>query len=134
MLIRFMIYGLIGWCIEITWTGLGSAFSGDKKLTGYTYLWMFPIYGLAVLLEPVHDMIVNWPWVLRGGIWIGMIYLIEYITGWLIQSYTGRCPWDYGNTKYAVKGLIRLDYAPAWLLAGLLFERIHVFLDRIFPV
>jgi hypothetical protein len=28
-------------------------------------------------------------------------------------------------------GYIRMDYAPVWFIVGLLFERIHRFLDRI---
>jgi uncharacterized membrane protein len=34
-------------------------------------------------------------------------------------------PWDYTGTPLAVAGVIRLDYAPAWFVAGLLFERLH---------
>ena len=34
------------------------------------------------------------------------------------------CPWDYNNAKTNVDGVIRLDYAPFWLAAGLIFEKI----------
>jgi len=132
MLIRFFIYGLIGWGMEIFWTGFASAFSGDRRFTGRTYLWMFPIYGFAVFLEPIHDLILGWPFILRGGVWVIIIYAMEYSSGWLIKSTIGECPWNYGNEKYAVKGLIRLDYAPAWFVAGLIFERVHIVLDRVF--
>ncbi|MFZ5969163.1 MAG: putative ABC transporter permease [Bacillota bacterium] len=131
MIIRFFIYGLIGWCIEILWTGLGAALSGSKKLMGYTYLWMLPIYGAAIFLEPIHYLIMDLPVLLRGGVWVVLIYFIEYATGWAIRKKIGICPWDYGNVRYAVDGLIRLDYAPAWFVAGLLFEKIHFLLLRI---
>ncbi|KXG75421.1 putative ABC transporter permease [Thermotalea metallivorans] len=131
MLIRFVIYGFLGWGIEILWTGMGSLLSGDKRFQGYTYLWMFPIYGSAVFLEKLHDMMIDWPVLFRGGVWVAVIYLIEYTSGQFIKKIIGICPWDYGNVKYAVNGLIRLDYAPAWLVAGLIFERIHLLLDRI---
>jgi uncharacterized membrane protein len=86
---RFIIYGLLGWCIEVLWTGLGAALKGDIRLRGFTYLWMFPIYGLATLLEPIHDRIRHWKWVVRGGLWIIVIYAIEYSCGWLLRLLTG---------------------------------------------
>ena len=42
---RFLIFGCLGWCIEILWTGFHSLLLGDGALTAKTYLWMFPIYG-----------------------------------------------------------------------------------------
>ncbi|MGI6588652.1 MAG: putative ABC transporter permease [Peptococcia bacterium] len=132
MVKRFVIYGLLGWTMEILWTGLGSLLKGNLMLSSFTYLWMFPIYGLAVFLEPVHDYIDNLPWYVRGGIWVVIILSLEYLTGWLLMSFLGRCPWDYSDvTPYHIQGLIRLDYIPAWFLAGLVFEKIHRTLDKL---
>lgn len=118
--------------MEIIWTGLGSLLKGNLMLSSFTYLWMFPIYGSAVLLEPVHDYIEGLPWYVRGGIWVIFILSIEYLTGWLLMSTLGSCPWDYSDvTPYHIRGLIRLDYIPAWFLAGLIFEQIHLRLDKI---
>jgi uncharacterized membrane protein len=125
MMIRFLIYGLAGWCMEIFWTGLGSLICGDVKLQGWTYIWMFPIYGLAIFFEPVHNKIREWPIILRGGVYTFLIFLIEFSTGWLLKSITGVCPWDYSGTTYSISGFIRLDYGPAWFAAGLMFEKLH---------
>lgn len=127
---RFIIYGLAGWCLEVFWTGLGSLFSGDVKLSAHTYMWMFFIYGLAVFLEPVHDSISKWPMIVRGGIYTILIFAAEYSTGWLLRVIIGVCPWDYSHSIYSVNGIIRLDYTPVWFAAGLLFERFHNFLMR----
>ena len=70
MLIRYMIYGLLGWNIEIIWTGFTSLGSGSRDLVGHTSVWMFFIYGAAVfLLEPVHAWIggFHWFWHLDGA-------------------------------------------------------------------
>lgn len=125
MITRFIIYGFFGWCIEIFWTGLGSLIRGDAKLRGWTYLWMFPIYGLAILLEPIHNQIRNWPFFLRGGVYVLFIWFIEYTAGWFLKNTIEICPWDYSKTNYSISGFIRLDYAPAWFVAGLLFEKVH---------
>ncbi len=125
MLIRYVIYGLLGWAMEILWTGLHSMLNGDVKLQGTTYLWMLPIYGLAVFLEPLHDRIRHLPWIVRGVIWSIIILALEYITGWMIQGIVGTSPWDYTGTAYSVRGLIRLDYFPVWFVVGLIYEKLH---------
>jgi len=121
---RFVIYGLLGWCIEVFWTGLGSLFRGNITLPGGTYIWMFPIYGLAVILEPIHNRMRNRNIFLRGGIYLIFIYAIEYIGGLILRCLLGVCPWNY-EKGISIGGLIRLDYAPAWFVAGLFFEKIH---------
>lgn len=129
MKLRFLIYGLLGWTMEIFWTGLGSLLRGDIRLQGVSYLWMFPIYGLAVFLEPLHDRVRNFQWYWRGGFWVLVIFTVEAFTGSVLRFLTGTVPWDYSaSSRYAVAGLIRLDYAPVWFLVGLVFERIHDFL------
>lgn len=118
--------------MEVLWTGMGALLLGDWRLPGFTFLWMFPIYGLAVLMEPLHDEIGLLPWYVRGVIWVGVIFAFEYLSGWVLAMILGRCPWDYSHvTPYHIHGLIRLDYAPAWFIAGLFFERLHKTLDQI---
>lgn len=52
-----------------------------------------------------------------------LIYTAEYISGIILKKYDA-CPWDYSKAKLNYKGVIRLDYAPVWFIAGLLFEKI----------
>jgi len=131
ILMRFIIYGCVGFIIEIVWTGLGSALNGDKNLKCSTYLWMFPIYGMGVALEPVHEFIRGLSWFYRGFIWAAVIFLIEYTAGYILKLTLGGCPWNYdrnGEVLTSVKGLIRLDFLPLWFGVGLLFEHIHDFI------
>lgn len=138
MLIHFCIYGLLGWCLEVVWTALYNIFwpeggVRDYRLVGKTYLWMFPIYGAAGLLfEPIHELIRPLWWPGRGFLWMLLCFLIEYSAGWLLKKLIGRCPWDYSYSQWNVHGFIRLDYAPLWFGVGLLFERIHDFIEGIF--
>jgi len=131
MMTRFFIYGTVGWIAEVLWTGFGSLLRTDFRLTSHTYLWMLFIYGLAVFLEPVHDAIRSWHWFYRGLLYMFLIFSVEYFSGWLLSEVIGVCPWDYGNQLFAINGFIRLDYAPVWFTAGLLFEKLHDFLDNI---
>jgi uncharacterized membrane protein len=131
MLIRFLFYGFLGWSLEVLYTGTAALIKGDWRLEGFTYLWMFLIYGMGGFLEKVHDLIRSTPWLVRGAVWLAVIWMIEYSTGWGLKTLLGACPWDYGNSVYSVNGFIRLDMAVEWFCTGLLFERIHDWLDGV---
>lgn len=133
MLIRLLIYGTLGWICEILWTGFGALLRGNWQLPGFTYLWMFFIYGFAALLfEPLHRLIKNLPIIVRGLIWMTAIFIVEYLTGWFLDGLLGRCPWDYSSsTPYHLNGYIRFDYAPVWFMLGLFFEKGHQLVDTI---
>ena len=120
---NFFICGLTGWCIEIIFTSLGAFLQGDLRLIGQTSLWMFPIYGLAAFIKPLYEVTKKLPLLLRGCIYSFCILICEYISGMLLKKHH-LCPWDYSNSPTNINGVIRLDYAALWALAGLLFERI----------
>lgn len=119
---NFVKCGLTGWCLEVAWTGLESLRHQDTKMKGNTSILMFPIYGLAFLIKPIYSMIQNKNIMYRGGIYTCCIFFTEFVTGSVLKK-RDMCPWDYSNSKYNVKGLIRLDYAPAWFAVGLLYEK-----------
>ena len=137
MVLRFIIYGILGWCGEIIWTATREKLSGqqrDWKLRGTTYLWMFPLYGLiAPLYEPLHNALRAWPWPLRGVVYMLGFWAVEYLTGWLLKRLIGVCPWDYSRARWHVHGFIRLDYGPAWFLVGLGLESVHDLLVQLTP-
>ncbi len=120
---NFVICGLTGWCIEVAFTSFGSAVKKDKQLTGRTSAWMFPIYGMAAGIDLVYPKIKNWHPLGRGLLYGCSILTGEYVTGTLLTK-LGACPWSYDGCKYSIKGLIRIDYLPLWMFAGLLFEQI----------
>lgn len=122
---NFFICGLTGWCIEILFTSAGSLLKKDKRMIGQTSVWMFPIYGMAAVIAPVYKKIKGKPALLRGGIYTLGIFSFEYFSGTILKRHA-LCPWDYSDAKTNIDGVIRLDYAPFWMLAGLLFERILV--------
>lgn len=109
--------------MEILFTGCKSVRDKNPKLEGSTSIWMFPIYGLASFLEPVCKRLQGRSFVLRGGIYTCCIFAGEYLTGSFLRRYEA-CPWDYSEAPLNINGLVRLDYAPFWFGAGLVFEKI----------
>ncbi len=120
---NFLMCGSIGWCLEIFWTGFHALLAGEPTMMGKTSLLMFPIYGCAALIGPVYKKIAAIPTFLRGCLYTAGIYVAEFSSGSILK-HLGMCPWDYSNTPFHYKGLIRLDYAPVWFITGLLFEKI----------
>ena len=98
---------------------------GDFTLRANTSIWMFFIYGMFVLLEPVFVYLAAFPLPARGVVYMFAIFFAEYVTGGLMKK-ADICPWDYSDARYSVQGVIRLDYAPVWFTAGLLFEAVYV--------
>ena len=128
MVTRFFVYGALGCLMEVIWTGLGSFINGDFKLKANTSIWMFFIYGLLIFLEPLYRLLAAEHLLLRAAAYSAFIFAGEYISGSLLKR-AEICPWDYSGSKYHVRGVIRLDYAPAWMAAGLFFERVYWFLQ-----
>jgi uncharacterized membrane protein len=135
MWIRFVLYGLGGWCGEVLFTALTRSLpQRDWRLVGTSYLWMFPIYGsMAFLYEPVHDAVRHLAWPIRAAIWSLGFTTVELVTGWLIARLVGRCPWDYSDRRWAVNAYIRWDYFPVWAAVGLALEPVHDFLVALTP-
>ena len=120
---NFIRCGLTGWCMEILFTALDSLRRRDMTLKGNTSVWMFPIYGMAAFLAPVCRMVKKYHFLVRGFLYALFIFSGEFITGSLLMR-RELCPWNYERSKWNIKKIIRLDYLPCWILAGLLFERL----------
>lgn len=129
---HFIQCGLIGWCLECFWTGLGSFIhDGDKKLTCRTSILMFPIYGMAAFIAPLGQLLKKHTALFRGSLYTALIYGTEYLAGRYLKK-RDACPWDYSDARYNLKGLIRLDYAPVWFFVGLLYERLFKNKNQLF--
>lgn len=132
---KFVVYGTAGWLIEVVMTGVHSLLIGrDRCAPAKTFLWMHPVYGLGgLLLEQTRVRVQRAPRWLRCVQYLPLIYGVEYASGWLMRRVLGRCPWDYTSARLHLSGLVRLDYAPLWLLVGVLFEKLHERLEPNHP-
>lgn len=138
MLLRFFLYGALGWCGEILWTAVLDKVSGRTKgwlLMGETTLWAFPMYGLiAFLYEPLHDALRSQFFLVRALVFLVGFWIVEYIGGWLIWKIDGKKPWDYSlSPGGSLNGLIRWNFVVVWSLVGLALEPVHDALVRLTP-
>ena len=121
---NFFLCGLSGWCMECFWTGMDSIRKHkNKALPCNTSIWMFPIYGLAAVIGPISKSLQKHRTITRGFVYAIGIFIVEFLTGTFLKKHKC-CPWDYTKAKLNFKGVIRLDYLPAWIMAGLYFEKL----------
>lgn len=133
---RFVVYGLIGWCIECFFTSVVDLASGagDLRLKGYSYLWMHPIWGVGLLLGERLSLGLQRAGLTRATralVGMALCFAVEYATGALLVGLIGRCPWDYSASQWSVNGLIRLDYAPFWWMCSWLYEPLGALIRRV---
>lgn len=137
-LLNFAVFGCLGITTEIFFTAASDFVAKIRKkeqpnwsLTGKSYIWMFFIYGsAAIFIPPVYEWSMQFPLIIRLLLYMLGIFTVEFITGWLLEITTGKCPWHYTN-KWAIKGYIRLDYAFFWMFFGFMLETIYGFLIRL---
>lgn len=127
----FVLYAGLGITTEVFFTAFVDLMDrgdlSDLSLKGFSYIWMFPIYGLTSILFPIgFNMLKGLNRILRYLIYGVVILLVELITGFMLEQFTGRCPWEY-QTGWHFGGYIRFDYLPLWMLFGAMIEEFHRF-------
>jgi uncharacterized membrane protein len=117
---RALVYGLVGWAIDSLYV---SARTGRRNPSS---LLNVPVYALAQpLFEPVHDRLRARPVPLRATVYGVGILGVEYASGRALRRLVGHAPWDYTGARFAIDGLVRLDYLPLWAAFGLGLARLH---------
>ena len=131
---RVIIYAVFGWAIEVFFTGVSSAISGDVKTTGHTYLWMLCVWGFGSLVfEKAVSFLRhhNIKLFYRIVMYAFGIMTFELIAGVIIQFITGIIPWDYSSSGTSPGGYVRLDYLPFWMICGMLMETFILFIKKV---
>lgn len=127
-LTRTLLLACLGLALEVVFTAATDrAQAQGWRLRGFTYVWMLPIYMLVYpALCWLYPRVGSWSFGARGALYAAIILLVEWASGWLLRLTIGQAPWEkeYRGHRFAVHGLMRLDYAPAWFCAALVFERV----------
>lgn len=116
----FVIYAFIGWIMETTYASiLEKRFINRGFLSGP----FCPIYGfgfviLILVLEPLKDNILL--------LFIGSVVLtsiLEYFTGYILETVFRNTWWDYSNEPFNLKGRICLKFSLLWGVLSVFFIR-----------
>lgn len=131
-LFLFCAMGCLGMTTEIFFTAIYDIVNGRAevplRLMGQSYIWMFPIYGLAGIVFPqVLKIIGKRNVILRMCVYATGILAVEFATGWFLDVVTGQCPWEY-KEGWHIMGYMRIDFFPFWAVFGFLVEMLLKFL------
>ncbi len=125
-LLLFLIYSFFGVGVEVFFTSIHDFIKyRDIAFKGRSYLWMFPIYGsLGLIIGPLYNAISGMPFLLRGFIYMAVIFAGEFIYGLFLKLVIKKCPWQY-KSKWAIMGVVKITYLPFWLIYGYIAELIY---------
>ncbi len=91
---------------------------------------MLPIYMLIPLVAgPFFNKLNNLPLLGRLAVYATAILVVEFISGFLLEQITGKCPWEY-TTGWHIMGYIRIDYFPAWMFFAYWLELLYNYLNN----
>jgi hypothetical protein len=127
----FVLYASLGITTEVFFTAFADLITSESfdnlALMGYTYIWMFPIYGVISIVFPIgFEILKKWNRILRYCTYAVVILVVELCAGFLLKQTIGSCPWEY-QVGWHFGGYIRFDYLPFWMLFGAIIEEFHRF-------
>jgi uncharacterized membrane protein len=107
----FIIYSFIGWCLETVYATINKKEFVNR---GFLHGPFCPIYGfgtlsIIVLLKPIET---NYIFLFLGSILLTSI--IEYITGYILETTFNSTWWDYSDEPYNLHGRICLSFSIIW--------------------
>ncbi|MBG9796130.1 hypothetical protein ABD76_28375 [Paenibacillus dendritiformis] len=125
----FTIYSLLGWLLENMYSlATTRVFFKDGFLWGP----FKPMYGFApLLLVYLSGPDTHWAVVLLLCFLVPTA--VEYVSGWLLQTFFRRQWWDYSNLPLQLHGHICLSYSVCWVFLSYLCLRwIHPVLVSVY--
>jgi uncharacterized membrane protein len=127
VMLRCLIFGMIGLLFEVFFTAAGAARHGNWNLHGQTSPWMMLDYGLlGLVLMPMATAMIRRkiPLALRAIVYMLGIFFVEFVSGWVFDLF-GLKIWDYHALPWNLCGYITLLYAPLWYALGLGAETLY---------
>lgn len=126
MLFEIFIFAAAGLGMEVVFTATLDFLQNRKPhLVGYSSIWYLPLYALApVILNYAQPFLFTLALPVRGLLYMICFFAVEYPSMGLLRLMLGTSPSEesYYKSRWNIHGLIRLDFAPAYFLLGLILE------------
>lgn len=133
----FLFYSFLGWCLECSY-----AYSKQNNFINRGFLNgpFCPIYGfgtlsIIILVNPIIKFMPNNEIIINKVLFIYTVIItsvIEYFTGFLLETFFKTTWWDYKERPFNIKGRICLRFSIIWGLTALvILNRIHPFVHKV---
>lgn len=120
ILYLFVFTSFFGWLIEFFYRGITYKKAYKPGFLNGFYL---PIYGVSsIILYFISSYNINVFY--KFLLFIIIITLVEYITGWIFVNVFKIHLWNYSDDKFNFQGIICLGYSIIWGFLGLFFNYI----------
>ncbi|MBK5240580.1 putative ABC transporter permease [Clostridium sp.] len=111
LFIYFIIYSFMGWCLETIYATINKKEFVNR---GFLHGPFCPIYGfgclsIIVFLKPIES---NYIFLFLGSVLLTSV--IEYITGYFLESAFNSTWWDYSDKPFNLHGRICLSFSIIW--------------------
>lgn len=126
----FMVYSFIGWCIETSYLSISKGMFVNR---GFLFGPFLPVYGFGalivlLLLNPLRKNLLY--------LFIGTVFslsLLEYVTGYIFETFFNRRLWDYSSKPLNLNGKIWVGSSLAWGILGVfIITNLHPFIERLY--
>lgn len=135
LILCFTSYAFLGWVLESAYKTFR-----DRRLVNSGFLSgpFIPIYGFGAVgviqllsfIEPaVNSVNPLAAIIIKLGAIIALVNLLEYSTGFLLETLFHRRWWDYSEERFNLQGLISLKYSLFW--GGLCFFMLEIIQPRL---
>ncbi len=111
IVLQFVIYSFLGWLMESCYE---SILSGHWINRGFLTGPICPIYGFGLLAVLFLQDSLRLPWYLLLPACIAVTSMLEYFTGWLLETLFHHRWWDYSQYPLHIKGRICLPISLIW--------------------
>jgi len=134
LLYYFIIYSFMGWCLETIYATVNKKEFVNR---GFLHGPFCPIYGfgtlaIIILLKPIES---NYILLFLGSILTTSI--LEYITGYVLETAFNSTWWDYSDKPFNIHGRICLSFSIIWgLISVFVLKVVHpyiVYLVNLLP-
>lgn len=101
----FIVYGFLGWCVEVIYVGLGT---GHFYNRGFLHMPLLPIYAIGALLINISTQNLLSNPLLLFIVGVIVTSALEYITSVIMEYLFHTRWWDYSSYKFNINGRICL--------------------------
>ncbi|MCB2297608.1 putative ABC transporter permease [Clostridium tagluense] len=125
----FIIYSFMGWCLETVYATIKK---NEFVNRGFLHGPFCPIYGfgtlsIIILLKPIES---NYIFLFLGS--VILTSLLEYITGYILETTFNSTWWDYSDEPYNLHGRICLSFSIIWgLVSMFILKVVHPYIAYI---
>ncbi len=101
----FLFWGMVGWLIEVVDMRIEA---GEFQNRGFLHVPFCPLYGIGMLMLNILLRNKRGSYLLLFLSGVIVCTFVEYIVGWLLETFFNAKWWDYSHMRFQVKGRICL--------------------------